>query len=73
LKLEGGRIARLSVTLNPTEMSKLGDYWDWFLGNWLPESGYEPAPRPSFEHYGSVAGSNGQPVCLCLPIQNIKE
>ncbi|MET3901114.1 DNA gyrase inhibitor GyrI [Devosia sp. UYZn731] len=46
--IHGGLYARLSYTGPYADMR---DAYRWFLGVWLPDSGYEPDNAPLFEAY----------------------
>ncbi len=45
--------------------------WTWLFARWLPQSGYLPDDRPSFEMYGPVRQSSGgrETVDICLPVK----
>lgn len=60
------RIAQLALSLPHTSSLDLSPYWQWLLGRWLPQSGYEPDAVPSFEIYDS--STQHFSVRLCLPI-----
>jgi AraC family transcriptional regulator len=44
--MEGGQYAVASFEVDPSEF---GAAWDWFMGVWLPSSGYQPDDRHCFE------------------------
>jgi AraC family transcriptional regulator len=53
-----------------------GEAWGFMYGTWLPESGYVPDDRPSFEMYPmDESGQSGdtftgkRPVQICIPVQ----
>lgn len=48
MTIEGGKYARGAFTLAPDEYA---DAWQMMYGSWLPESGFVPDDRPSFEVY----------------------
>jgi len=47
-KIPGGKYAVAKFEIDP---SQYGEAWGAVYGGWLPESGYQPADGPSFEHY----------------------
>lgn len=70
--LAAGKLAVLKLTLTPPDYSPIAIAWDYLLGEWLPDSGWQPAHRPSFERYERYnQGSSGKQtqMQLCLPIE----
>lgn len=49
-----------------------GEYaqaWDYMYSEWLPQSGYQPAPCAAFERYGSGCDADGRTmVDICVPV-----
>jgi len=47
-----------------------GEAWDYMYSEWLPDSGYQPAPEAPFERYiGSECDENGKmTVDICVPV-----
>ncbi|MHB1132333.1 MAG: AraC family transcriptional regulator [Chloroflexota bacterium] len=45
--------------------------WDYVYGHWLPDSGYQPDERPSFEMYPQepAAPEGKRVVVLCVPVK----
>lgn len=68
MKVAGGRCAIARFTLGPEDYSKA---WEWLYSCWLPQSGYQPDDRPTFEYYPQCE----QPeegkhyVDICLPVK----
>ncbi|MBN2220147.1 MAG: AraC family transcriptional regulator [Kosmotogaceae bacterium] len=64
-----GEYAVAHFELDSTEYAQA---WDWVYGVWLPESGYIPDDRPSFEMYPDVESSEeGKKVVeICVPIRS---
>lgn len=46
MMLDGGPYAAATFEVAATEF---GAAWNWFMGNWMPASGYQPDDRPCFE------------------------
>jgi AraC family transcriptional regulator len=46
LTIEGGKYAVASYELDPPEF---GPAWQWFMGTWMPSSGFQPDDRACFE------------------------
>lgn len=68
--LDGGTTAVFELSMLPQHFSpKLQQCWDYILGSWLPDSGYLPAHRPSYERFGDINPAGLQQVSLCLPIE----
>jgi AraC family transcriptional regulator len=68
LTLLGGRYAVGHFELEPHQY---GQAWSLMYAKWLPQSGYEPDDRPSFELYPEChqGGADGKEVVLiCIPI-----
>lgn len=71
--LDPGKVAVLELCLNPPDYSPIAIAWDYLLGDWLPDSGWQPAHHPSFERY-QQSESTGRPtgtttMSLCLPVE----
>jgi len=48
--------------------------WDWVFGAWLPESGYLPDDRPSFEMYHNDPNTHPEDkavVDICIPVKPV--
>jgi len=71
MELEGGLYARAHFRLNSQEY---GEAWNWVYREWLPQSGYFPDDRPSFEYFPSDKEEEEQkkdgryPVEICIPL-----
>lgn len=71
MELEEGLYAQAHFRLNSQEY---GEAWNWVYREWLPQSGYTPDDRPSFEYF--PAGEEGEkqekdgryPVDICIPL-----
>jgi len=48
MSLPGGLFAVGHVEVN---QDQFGEAWDKLMGEWLPESGYQPDDRPCYELY----------------------
>ena len=48
MRIPGGLFAVGHVEINPDQF---GEAWDKLMGEWLPESGYQPDDRPCYELY----------------------
>ncbi|MGI5863666.1 MAG: AraC family transcriptional regulator [Myxococcales bacterium] len=46
MEIPGGQYAMAHFELDPSEY---GAAWNWLMGTWLPESGFQPDDRPCFE------------------------
>lgn len=68
--IPAGEYAVARFELDTTEYAGA---WDWVYGSWLPESGYVPDDRPSFELYPDVESSvEGKKVVdIYIPIRNM--
>ncbi|GMV05095.1 MAG: AraC family transcriptional regulator [Gemmatimonadota bacterium] len=69
LTLEGGLYAQARFELSPHQY---GDAWSAVYGGWLPDSGYEPDDRPSFERYLNDPGQHPEGkhvVEICVPVK----
>jgi AraC family transcriptional regulator len=72
MHFDGGKYAIGAFELGEKEY---GGAWEFMYGTWLPESGYVPDDRPSFEMYpmdetesdGSFDGK--RPVQICIPVK----
>lgn len=67
--LAPGKIAVLKLQLTPPDYSPIALAWDYLLGEWLPESHWQPAHRPSFERYHQGSNTGTTSLALCLPIE----
>ena len=66
MEVQGGKHAIGHFVLSASEFEEA---WQWMYGNWLPNSGYQPAERPPFEMYPEE-GNNGKfKVDICIPLQ----
>ena len=48
MTIQGGTYAVAYVEIDPTQY---GEAWDRLVGEWLPQSGYQPDDRPCYELY----------------------
>ena len=69
-RLEGGRTACLNASIAASEMYRISELWDVFLGHWLPQLAIELADRPAYELYRATADMSGFDITLCLPLKN---
>lgn len=67
--LAAGKLALLKLTLSPPDYSPIARAWDYLLSEWLPDSGWQPAHRPSFERYHQASNGTQTQMQLCLPIE----
>lgn len=68
MRLEGGKYAFAHFRLNSSEYQEA---WDWVYRHWLPQSGYYPDDRPSFELFpkdGEESRDGRYPVVICVPL-----
>jgi AraC family transcriptional regulator len=68
-RLAGGAYAVARVRI---DASQYGDAWDALMGDWLPDSGYQPDDRPDFEVYLDdlkVDPEGPHEVELCLAVK----
>lgn len=68
MRLEGGKYAFAHFRLNSSEYQEA---WDWVYRHWLPQSGYFPDDRPSFELFPKDEGDTRDgryPVIICIPL-----
>lgn len=66
MEIPAGRCAVARFSLRPSEY---GAAWSWLMGEWLPESGYQPDDRPCYEVYLSPPGSPVHEVELIQPVK----
>jgi AraC family transcriptional regulator len=70
MKIPAGRYAHLEFTLLPMEIKKA---WEWAYGIWLPDSGFVPDDRPSFELYHPDTEEHGVKskihMDICIPVK----
>lgn len=74
MELSGGKYAIGHFSLGEKDY---GEAWGWMYATWLPESGYAPDDRPSFERYpveavaADCTGGFGEkrPVDICIPVR----
>lgn len=73
MELEAGQYASTTFLLGADDYS---DAWFWVYSQWLPQSGYQPDDRPSFEFYPPqkeeyrLAGKNL--VEITIPVKPLK-
>lgn len=68
MNIDGGKYAFVHFRLNSTEYQEA---WNWVYCSWLPQSGYLPDDRPSFELFSPSDGESGDgryPVIICVPL-----
>lgn len=64
-----GRYAMARFELDPDQY---GDAWNWTCGTWLPDSGYQPDERPTFELYYNDPKEHPEGkhiVDICVPVK----
>jgi AraC family transcriptional regulator len=70
MKIPAGRYAHLEFVLRPMQIKQA---WEWAYGIWLPDSGFVPDDRPSFELYHPAAEKKGYMntihMDLCIPVK----
>jgi AraC family transcriptional regulator len=67
LEVPAGRnvVGRFTVR----EPSDYGAIWNWLMGEWLPQSGYQPDDRPCYEVYLSPPGAPESVLELVQPVK----
>jgi AraC family transcriptional regulator len=66
MTINGGTYAVGTFLLGNDEYAKA---WDYMYSEWLPGSGYQPAPEASFERYSSHCEADGKMmVDICVPV-----
>jgi AraC family transcriptional regulator len=66
MTINGGTYAVGTFQLGNDEYAKA---WDYMYSEWLPQSGYQPAPEASFERYSSHCEADGKMmVDICVPV-----
>lgn len=43
--------------------------WDWVMGHWFPQSGYQPDDKPCFEMYPEEPKDGKFTVDICVPVK----
>ena len=69
MTIPGGRYAVGRFELLKEEY---GEAWKFIFGEWLPESGYQPDDRPSFEMYLNNPEEHPEKKCIvniCVPVK----
>jgi AraC family transcriptional regulator len=70
MKIPAGRYAHLEFVLRPIQIKQA---WEWAYGIWLPDSGFVPDDRLSFELYHPAAEKEGYMntihLDLCIPVK----
>lgn len=69
MKIEGGSYAVAHFEIDPDQYM---DAWNWVYGQWLPESGYQPDEKPTFELYGPDPKDHplGKHIVdICVPVR----
>jgi AraC family transcriptional regulator len=70
MDVPGGRFAVAHLEI--TDPKQYGEAWDSLMGNWMPDSGYQPDDRLCYELYLNDAKSDPegkQIVELCVPVK----
>ncbi len=67
MEIPAGRSAVGRFTIR--EPSDYGAIWSWLMGEWMPQSGYQPDDRPCYERYLSPAGAPEAVVELVQPVK----
>lgn len=63
-----GKYVVAKFALQSTEFIKA---WDWLIGNWFPNSGYQPGDGACFELYTDEPQNDIYTVELCVPVKPI--
>ncbi len=69
MTIPGGKYAVANFTLSPDQYEQA---WQAVYGGWLPESGYQPDDRPSFEIYRNNPDEHPERKCIvdiCIPVK----
>ncbi len=67
--IPGGKYVTARFELGPQDYQGA---WDYVYGNWLPDSGYQPDDRPSFELFLSNGEEHPEKkplVEICVPVR----
>lgn len=67
MEIPAGRSAVARFTIR--DPSEYGAIWNWLMGVWMPESGYQPDDRPCYERYLSPAGATEAIVEVVQPVK----
>lgn len=67
MEIPAGRAAIGRFTIR--DPADYGATWNWLMGEWLPQSGYEPDERPCYEVYLSPPGAKEAIVELVQPVK----
>ncbi len=67
MEIPAGRSAVARFTIR--EPSDWGAIWNWLMGEWMPQSGYQPDDRPCYERYLSPPGTPVSVVELVQPVR----
>jgi AraC family transcriptional regulator len=73
MNIPAGRYAHLEFALVPMEIKQA---WEWAYGIWLPDSGFVPDDRPSFELYHPDIREEGPlstiHMDICIPVKPLE-
>jgi len=67
MEVPAGRSAVGRFTLQ--DSSEYGAIWNWLMGEWMPQSGYQPDDRPCYEEYLSPPDAERPVVLLVQPVK----
>lgn len=71
MNLQGGKYALARFELNNDEYPEA---WNFVFGKWLPESGYQPDDRPSYEFYRNDPQQHPEGKCIvdiAVPVKSL--
>jgi AraC family transcriptional regulator len=67
MEIPAGKCAVGRFTIQ--EQQDYAAVWDWLMGEWLPQSGWQPDDRPCYERYLSPPGAPESVVELVQPVK----
>lgn len=67
MEIPAGKCAVGRFTIR--EQADYAAVWDWLMGEWLPQSGWQPDDRPCYERYLSPPGAPESIVELVQPVK----
>jgi AraC family transcriptional regulator len=69
MTLSSGRFALARFELGHDDYAEA---WNWFMGKWMPESGFQPDDAPCYEIYNNDPDQHPEKKCivdLCVPVK----
>lgn len=68
LTLQSGKYVSAEFNVEPSEFQFA---WNWLMGEWFPNSGYQPDDRPCFELFEHEPQGGKFRVKLCVPLKRL--